>query len=96
MIGGELRQQAEVASQLAVDDHAAGQAKRSENIGQNVHASPGSSGVSVKLSGSPVIFATGGFAYIAFTKQRHRRLTRKHPAFEGGLTRVQQIGARRQ
>ncbi|WP_223276349.1 hypothetical protein [Sphingomonas daechungensis] len=56
----ESRQQAEVAAGLGVDDHAAGEAKRRKNVGQNVHRHPDHAyecGVSVKLSGKLVILA---------------------------------------
>ena len=60
MLLRELGVHAEIAGQLGVDDHSARQAQRAENVRQNVHWKP-ESGVSVNLSGSPIILANRGF-----------------------------------
>jgi hypothetical protein len=37
MVGAELRQDTEIAAQLTIDHHAAGQAQRRQYVAQNVH-----------------------------------------------------------
>jgi hypothetical protein len=56
MVRRELRQDAEIAAELAVDDDAAGQAKRAQYVRQDVHWIF-QSGVSVNSSGKPIILA---------------------------------------
>ena len=61
MVRRELRLHAIIAGEFAVDDHAAGQAKRTQDVVENVHRlRPRAAyvcGVSVNLSGKPVILA---------------------------------------
>ncbi len=60
MVGRELGQHAEIAGQISVDHDSAGQAKRAQDLVENVHRSPGGmrrSGVSVNLSGTAIILA---------------------------------------
>src|SRR5205085_2130419 len=55
MVRRELRQDAEVAAELAVDHHSAGQAQRAENVVEHVHLLPPPAyvcGVSINLSGT--------------------------------------------
>lgn len=65
MAGRELRADAEVAAELAVDHHAAGQAQRTKDVVENVHRRPPPAyvcGVSINSSGKPVILASEQFA----------------------------------
>jgi len=67
MVRGELRTDAEVTTELPVDHHSAAQAQRAEDLVQNFHVqvpAGGQSGVSIKLSGTPIILANCRLAYI--------------------------------
>ena len=62
MAGRELGRDAEVPAEFPVYDHASPKAKRAQDIVQNVHQRLRRAyvcGVSVKLSGKPVMFANG-------------------------------------
>ena len=90
MVGGELRQQAEIAGQLGIDHHAAGQAQRAKDVVQNVHERPLSEyvcGVSVKLSGTAVILANRVFTYIPIIKSAVILHSMASSAFEMRRTR---------
>ena len=63
----EFGRDAEVAAELPIDDHAASEAKRAQDVIQNVHRrrlrSAYVCGVSVKLSGKPVMLANESLSY---------------------------------
>src|SRR4029079_1860623 len=67
MVRRELRADAEVTAEFPVDHHPAAQAQRAEDLVQNFHVqvpADGQSGVSIKLSGTPIILANCRLAYI--------------------------------
>jgi hypothetical protein len=65
MAGREFRVHAEIAAELAIDHDPAAQAKRSQDIVENVDRRSPSAyvcGVSINLSGTPIILANGRLA----------------------------------
>jgi hypothetical protein len=65
MVGRELRQDAEVAAERAVDHDSAGQPEGAQDFIEDVHArslQSRRSGVSINLSGNPVILANRAVA----------------------------------
>jgi hypothetical protein len=60
MLLREFGMHAEIAGQLGINDHPAGQAQGAKDVGQHVHGSR-VPGVSVKLSGSTIILANYRF-----------------------------------
>jgi hypothetical protein len=61
MVRREVREDAIIAAEVAVDNHAAAQAKRAQDLVERVHVKA-RSGVSVNLFGSAIILTTGLFA----------------------------------